>query len=131
MYDLGYLTLQFYLLSKFDDDILEINSSDTYLMWAYKVALYRLMVTPDKKKRELDEMGGPLMTMLDSGGLSKELIKRGYKDEGNRLKELTEENLRTQIKRDDGRSYITTEHYFDNAGLSVLTDLVWDESHLH
>jgi len=62
------------------------------------------------------------MTMLDSGDLTNELIERGYKDEGNRLKELTEENLRNQIERDDGRSYIITEHYFDNCGLSVNTE---------
>lgn len=122
MADLDYLLLQFYLLSTFEDGELRLNTADTYLTWAAKLARYRLEPTPDKSERELTESQGPFFSIWNPKELTERLRIRGDGAEADRLETLLRENAARQKREAEGDRYAVTEHYYDNAGISTYVD---------
>jgi hypothetical protein len=117
--DLSFIALQLLLLSKFEK-YLTLNDADTYLLWAYRLCIYQLEDTPDKTQRERDEMGGPFMASWEPQDMIDSLRERGHEAESEKLSRLVKENA-GKYGGMNPKDSIVTEHYFDNAGLSIWT----------
>ena len=122
IFDLDYLIMEFYLLSLFEDSQLALNTADTYLIWAYRVATYRMEVTPDKLPREAVEtkmasmISWLLIEMID------QLRKRGYTSHADHLDTLWHMHCEDLLIKIQNRTFVETEHYFDNAGISMTAE---------
>ena len=120
--DMDYLLLEFYLLSQVDDRYLALNSADTYLDWAFRTAEYRLSVTPDKLPREAVEVELASMISWLQAEMPDQLRQRGRQEQADRLETLWKEHVCLQQRKARDGSFVETEHYFDNAGFSVVTE---------
>ncbi len=120
--DMDYLIMEFYLLSLFDDNLLAINQADTYLLWAYRTAAYRMEVTPDKLPREAVEVALASMISWLQIEMIDRLRQKGYPKQADHLDQLWKKQLDILKNRVQDRSFVETEHYFDNAGISVTAE---------
>ncbi len=123
--DMDYLTLEFYLLGCCKDEQLALNSADEYLHWAWRTSMYRMTITPDKSAREAVEVEMPSMISWLQMEMIETLEKRGFQKEAEELKAAWENHIRLQCARAQDKSYVETEHYFDNAGMSVYAETLF------
>ncbi len=130
IFDLDYLILEFYLLSLFDDDLLQLHSANTYLIWAYRTAVYRMSVTPDKIGREVVEVNSASMFSWYQIEMIDTLRQRGYTAEAKHLDVLWEKLVEVQMDKIENGTFIETEHYFDNAGISVVGEMLLNSGHI-
>lgn len=120
--DMDYLIMEFYLLSLFDDSLLTLHNADTYLLWAYHTAAYRMEVTPDKLPREAVEVELASMISWLQIEMIDRLRQKGYQKQSDHLEQLWQKQLGILKNRIQDRSFVETEHYFDNAGISVTAE---------
>lgn len=120
--DLDYLILQFFLLSKFDDSMLSIHSAQTYLKWAYLTSCERLQETAGKLERENVETRLASMISWIMVEMIQVLDQIGWTDASNHLNNLWNRHIDIQVSKVDDGTFIETEHYFDNAGISVTAE---------
>lgn len=128
--DLDYLILEFYLLSKFSKSQLALHNPDTYLMWTYHTAIYRFTVTPDKLPRESVEVELASMISWLQLEMLDELPVRGHAEEAAVLKKAWDAHIRIQLAKTKDKSYVETEHYFDNAGISVYAETLFNNGNI-
>jgi len=131
IYDMDYLIVEFYLLSCFEDSQLSINTSDTYLMWAYYTAVYRFEDTPDKLPRENEEVKSASIISWFQMDIIKKLQEKGLLKESEYLKTLYKRHIDLQLGKIEKYSFIETEHYFDNAGISVTAETLLNEGYIN
>lgn len=114
--DFEYIGHLFYLLSEFDDQILELYTADTYLEWAADV--FELRVNPDLHE---DERGKEESQMLGVYFLYFEdlLIKLKEKELTEKLQTIQSlwDKMMDRVHRGaDSYAAAITEHFYDNAG---------------
>ena len=114
--DFEYIGHLFYLLSEFDDSVLKINDSDTYLRWAAEV--FDLRVNPDlhedERGKEESQMLG--VYFLYFNDLMKKLKENGLTEEYERIQSLWEKVIDRVDKEAPSYKAAITEHFYDNAG---------------
>lgn len=120
--DMDYLLMEFYLLSKMEDRYLRLGRADTYLEWAWRVSMYRLQVTPDKLPREAVEVELASMISWLQAEMPGELRRRGFVSQAERLEEVWQRHIQLQLRKVEDGTFVETEHYFDNAGISVVAE---------
>ena len=114
--DFEYIGHLFYLLSEFDDSVLELHDSDTYLKWAAEV--FDLRVNPDLHEDERGKEEAQMLGVyfLYFGDLMKKLKEKGMTAEYERIQNLWEKVIdRIDREAPDYKAAIT-EHFYDNAG---------------
>ena len=114
--DFEYIGHMFYLLSEFDDSVLELNDSDTYLAWAAEV--FDLRVNPDlhadERGKEESQMLG--VYFLYFNDLLAKLKEKGLTRIYEEIKALWEKVIdRVDAEAPTYKAAIT-EHFYDNAG---------------
>ncbi|WEG11184.1 hypothetical protein PU629_13515 [Pullulanibacillus sp. KACC 23026] len=128
--DFEYMAHVFYLLSKFQEDVLQLNHPDTYLAWAADV--FSLRVNPDlhdnARGKEEAQMLGVFFLYIDD--LLEELRSRGLTEKYDEISVLWSriaENVAT-----DSKTYkaAVTEHFFDNAGFGPAAGALASTHHL-
>ncbi|MGL9730823.1 hypothetical protein [Enterococcus sp. DIV0756] len=114
--DFEYIGHLFYLLSEFEDEILQHHSSETYLSWAAEV--FDLRVNPDlhedaRGKEEAQMLGVYFLYIQD---LLKKLKEHGLTKKYETINRLW--NRVTSRVDSETLSYkaAITEHFYDNAG---------------
>lgn len=114
--DFEYIGHLFYLLSEFDDSVLEINGADTYLKWAAEV--FDLRVNPDLHEDERGKEEAQMLGVyfLYFGDLMKKLKEKGLTDEYERIQSLWEKVIDRIDKEAPDYKAAITEHFYDNAG---------------
>ena len=130
IFDMDYLIMQFFLLSELDNSLLKLHDSDTYLLWAYKTALYRMKVTEDKLPREAVETGIASMISWIELEMINKLSMRGFLKESQELRALWGDHVQLQVKKVHNRTFVETEHYFDNAGISMTAETLLNSGEL-
>ncbi|MFI2103879.1 hypothetical protein ACH436_11335 [Isoptericola sp. NPDC019693] len=114
--DLEYVAHLFYLLSRFDDDVLTIHPARTYLRWAADVL--DLRVNPDRhtdeRAKEETQMLGVYFLYVDD--LLAAIRDAGMTDTYERVRARWEAVVDRVAA--DSATYrgAVTEHYYDNAG---------------
>lgn len=114
--DFEYIGHLFYLLSEFDDSVLELHDSDTYLRWAAEV--FDLRVNPDLHEDERGKEEAQMLGVyfLYFGDLMKKLKEKGLQEEYERIQKLWRKVIdRVDREAVDYKAAIT-EHFYDNAG---------------
>lgn len=114
--DFEYVGHLFYLLSEFNEDVLQLNSPDTYLEWAADV--FNLRVNPDlheddRGKEEAQMLGVYFLYIRD---LLAKLKAHGLVETYDMIKGLWEKTTKRVNERSFSYDSAITEHYFDNAG---------------
>lgn len=114
--DFEYIGHVFYLLSQFDDEILQYNTSDTYLKWAADV--FCLRVNPnlhetERGKEEAQMLGTYFLYIND---LLKDLKVRDLQEKYNEINELWTSIAEKVAKDSVTYKAAVTEHFYDNAG---------------
>lgn len=114
--DFEYVGHLFYLLSEFNEDVLQLNSPDTYLEWAADV--FNLRVNPDlheddRGKEEAQMLGVYFLYIRD---LLAKLKAHGLVETYDTIKGLWEKTTKRVNERSFSYDSAITEHYFDNAG---------------
>ena len=114
--DFEYIGHLFYLLSEFDDDVLKLNTSDTYLKWAADV--FDLRVNPDLHEEERGKEESQMLGVyfLYFNGLLDKLKKKGLTEEYNRIHSLWKKVIERVDKEAPTYKAAITEHFYDNAG---------------
>lgn len=114
--DFDYIGHLFFLLSRFSDDVLALNSSDTYLQWAADVLNLRCNPALHHDERAKSEAEIPGVAFLYVNELLNSLKEKGLMDNYLSLHEIWERTL-THIDRDSVKLRAAiTEHFYDNAG---------------
>ncbi|KKI92080.1 hypothetical protein WQ54_11620 [Bacillus sp. SA1-12] len=128
--DFEYIAHVFYLLSQFDEDILQLHHPDTYLSWAAEV--FSLRVNPDlhdnPRGKEEAEMLGVFFLYIDE--LMEELKIRGLTE---KYEEISSLWLKIANKvSNDSQTYkaAVTEHFYDNAGFGPATGALASTHHV-
>ncbi|RKI43162.1 hypothetical protein D7V86_01300 [bacterium D16-51] len=114
--DFEYIAHLFYLLSEFDNSVLELNDADTYLVWAAEV--FDLRVNPvlhkDERGKEEAQMLGVYFLYINE--LLEKLKRNGLLGVYNEIHALWEKVIDRVDKESDSYKAAITEHYYDNAG---------------
>ncbi len=114
--DFEYIGHLFYLLSEFDDSVLALNNSDTYLKWAADI--FDLRVNPklheDERGKEESQMLGVYFLYFKS--LLEKLKKKGLTEEYKKIHSLWEKVIDRIDKEASNYQAAITEHFYDNAG---------------
>lgn len=114
--DFEYIGHLFFLLSEFDDDVLQLNDAATYLSWAADV--FNLRVNPDlhedERGKEEAQMLGVYFLYIQE--LLDKLQKAGLTDTYETISRLWEKVTTRVAGESDTYKAAITEHYFDNAG---------------
>lgn len=114
--DFEYIGHLFYLLSEFDEDVLQINQPNTYLKWAADV--FELRVDPDlhetDRGKEEAQMLGVYFLYIDS--LLNKLKAHHLTDEYHKINELWTKTTRRIASQSKTYNAAITEHFYDNAG---------------
>ena len=114
--DFEYIGHLFYLLSEFDDSVLKLNDSDTYLSWAAEV--FDLRVNPDLHEEERGKEESQMLGVyfLYFNDLMKKLKEKGLTEEYERIQSLWEKVIDRVDKEAPSYKAAITEHFYDNAG---------------
>ena len=114
--DFEYMGHVFYLLSLFDDDVLQFNSSNTYLTWAAEV--FCLRVDPDlheeERGKEEAQMLGVFFLYIED--LLIELKKRGLTEMHEKIEACWKKSIQNVANQSQALKAAVTEHFYDNAG---------------
>ncbi|WP_237047507.1 hypothetical protein [Lentilactobacillus curieae] len=114
--DFEYIGHVFYLLSKFDDSVLKLNSGKEYLSWAADV--FDLRVNPDlhtdPRAKEESQMLGVFFLYIND--LLADLKAGGLTDKYEIIKERWNQITAKIDKASDTYQAAITEHFYDNAG---------------
>ncbi|PLS04875.1 hypothetical protein [Neobacillus cucumis] len=127
--DFEYIGHVFYLLSQFEENILQLHHPDTYLSWAADV--FTLRVNPDLhdnlRGKEEAEMLGVFFLYIDE--LMEELNSRGLTEKYEEIRSLWSKIA--QKVSNDSKTYkaAVTEHFFDNAGFGPATGALASTHH--
>lgn len=128
--DFEYIGHVFYLLSRFDQNILKYNSPDTYLEWAAEV--FRLRVNPDlhqtARGKEEAEMLGTFSLYIN--GLLDEMNTRGLTDKYNEINALWCDLTANVAKDSETYKAAVTEHFYDNAGFGPAAGALASSGHI-
>ncbi|MFD1176706.1 hypothetical protein ACFQ3W_10385 [Paenibacillus puldeungensis] len=128
--DFEYIGHVFYLLSRFDQNILKYNSPDTYLEWAAEV--FRLRVNPDLhhtvRGKEEAKMLGTFSLYIN--GLLDEIKERGLTDKYNEINALWSDIAANVAKDSDAYKAAVTEHFYDNAGFGPAASALASSGHI-
>jgi hypothetical protein len=113
--DFEYIGHVIYLLSLLPDEVLTLQNSNTYLLWAARVV--ELRINPDlhvsKRAKEEAKMLGVFFLYIDD--LLKSLVDKQIKGYEH-LEKLWMDNLKRIVDSKDELTAAMTEHYYDNAG---------------
>ncbi len=114
--DFEYIGHVFFLLSQFEDGILQQHSPDEYLRWAADIFNLRINANlhDDPRAKEEAQMLGVFFLYIND--LLSELKKRGITEKYHLIKEIWQ--LTTDKINAKSAEYkaAMTEHYYDNAG---------------
>lgn len=114
--DFDYIGHLFFLLSRFSDEVLSLESSDTYLKWAAEVLNLRCNPALHHDERAAAEAEIPGVAFLYVNELLNSLKDNGLTEEYLSLSEIWERTL-THIDSDSiNLTAAITEHFYDNAG---------------
>lgn len=114
--DFDYIGHLFFLLSRFPDEMLSLESSDTYLKWAAEVLNLRCNPALHDDERAAAEAEIPGVAFLYVNELLNALKDNGLTKEYVSLSEIWERTL-THIDNDSiNLTAAITEHFYDNAG---------------
>lgn len=114
--DFEYIGHLFFLLSEFDDSVLELNTADTYLNWAAEI--FDLRINPklhdnERGKEEAQMLG---VYFLYFNKLLKRLQEKGLIKEYEKINSLWKKVIERIDSEADTYKAAITEHYYDNAG---------------
>lgn len=127
--DFEYIAHVFYLLSQFDQDILQLNEPDTYLSWAADV--FSLRVNPDlhntPRGKEEAQMLGVFFLYIDE--LMAELKNRGLTEKYEEISALWSNIAQTVAKDSSTYKAAVTEHFYDNAGFGPAAGALASTKH--
>jgi len=127
--DFEYIAHVFYLLSQFDQHILQLHHPDTYLSWAADV--FSLRVNPDlhdnSRGKEEAQMLGVYFLYIDE--LMEELKSRGIKEKYDEISSLWTNIAQTVSKNSLTYKAAVTEHFYDNAGFGPATGALASAHH--
>ncbi|WP_419154391.1 hypothetical protein [Weissella bombi] len=114
--DFEYIAHLFLLLSEFDDQTLQLNTSETYLKWAADVFMLRINPDLHKTSRGKEEAQMLGVYFLYIQRLLEKLSQHNMKDYYKKINQLWKQV--TQKLNEERNSYqaAITEHYYDNAG---------------
>ncbi|WP_122646063.1 hypothetical protein [Enterococcus mediterraneensis] len=114
--DFEYIGHLFYLLSEFDDEVLLLNDSKTYLNWAADV--FNLRVNPDlhedERGKEEAQMLGVYFLYIQE--LLKKLKENNMLDTYQAINSLWQKVTERVANETSSYKAAITEHYYDNAG---------------
>ena len=127
--DFEYIAHVFYLLSQFDQDILQLNEPDTYLSWAADV--FSLRVNPDlhdtPRGKEEAQMLGVFFLYIDE--LMAELKNRGLTKKYEEINALWSNISQTVANDSSTYKAAVTEHFYDNAGFGPAAGALASTKH--
>lgn len=114
--DFEYIAHLFYLLSEFDDNVLALNSADTYLEWAADV--FELRVNPDLHEEERGKEEAQMLGVyfLYFNRLLDKLRAKGMTEKYNKIQSLWEKVMDRIAAETETYKAAITEHFYDNAG---------------
>lgn len=114
--DFEYVGHLFYLLSEFNENVLQLNSSETYLEWAADV--FNLRVNPDLHEEERGKEEAQMLGVyfLYINDLLEKLKEHGLLETYEIIKRLWEKTTKRVNEHSSTYDSAITEHYFDNAG---------------
>ena len=114
--DFEYIGHLFYLLSEFDDSVLALNDSDTYLRWAADV--FNLRVNPELHEEERGKEESQMLGVyfLYFNDLMAKLKEKGLKEEYRTIQSLWEKVIERVDQEAPTYKAAITEHFYDNAG---------------
>ncbi|WP_068675078.1 hypothetical protein [Oceanobacillus sp. Castelsardo] len=128
--DFEYIGHVLYLLSQFDEKVLQYNTPDTYLEWAADV--FRLRVNPDlhetERGKEETKMLGTYFLYIND--LLKELKNRGLQEKYREINELWSSIADRVAKDSDIYQAAVTEHFYDNAGFGPAAGALASSNHI-
>lgn len=114
--DFEYIGHLFFLLSEFDDDVLQLNESTTYLKWAADV--FNLRVNPalheDERGKEEAQMLGVYFLYIQD--LLAKLKESDLQETYQTIKALWEQVTKRVDQASGSYASAITEHFYDNAG---------------
>lgn len=122
IYDFDYIGHVYYLLSKFDADLLYYARPETYLRWAAEVMCMRLDPSCHKNKREKEEsqlVGVFILYILD---LLEDLSKANFTELHDKLNGLWRAFIKQLQQGADQYLGAVTEHFYDNAGFGMTCE---------
>lgn len=114
--DFEYISHLFLLLSEFDDSVLQIHQSSTYLKWAADV--FNLRVNPNLHENERGKEEAQMLGVyfLYIQNLLEKLKNSELQDTYQTIKVLWEQVTMRVNSRSETYSSAITEHFYDNAG---------------
>lgn len=128
--DFEYIAHVLYLLSQFDEEILQLNHPDTYLSWAADV--FSLRVDPalhdNKRGKEEAQMLGVFFLYIDD--LLAELKSRGLSKKYYQIKTLWSQIAEKVADESDVYKATVTEHFYDNAGFGPAAGALASTGHI-
>lgn len=128
--DFDYIAHVFYMLSRFDQELLAHNRSEDYLSWAAEVMIVRMdagLHEEEREQKETEMLGVYVLFIQD---LMNDLALAGMTDLYDRLDTLWQsagERLRVESNNYKGA---ITEHYYDNAGFGPTCEALCLSDHL-
>ncbi|ERL63878.1 hypothetical protein [Schleiferilactobacillus shenzhenensis] len=119
--DFEYIGHIYYLLSKYDDEMLQLHSAKEYLQWAAQV--FELRVNPalhrtQRGKEEAQMLGVYFLYIND---LLHDLQAKGLTDEYNVINACWQQAVSRVAKESPEYKAAITEHFYDNAGFGPAT----------
>lgn len=127
--DFEYIAHVFYLLSQFDEDVLQLHKPDTYLAWAADV--FSLRVNPNlhetPRGKEEAQMLGVFFLYIDE--LLEQLKSRGLTAKYEEIHSLWSKIAQTVAQDSSTYKAAVTEHFYDNAGFGPATGALASTHH--
>lgn len=114
--DFDYISHLFFLLSRFSDEVLSLESPDTYLQWAADVLNLRCNPALHHDERAKSEAEIPGVAFLYVNDLLNALKNKGLMDKYLPLNEVWERTLSNIDRNSPFLTAAITEHFYDNAG---------------
>ncbi|MCM3724668.1 hypothetical protein M3226_03020 [Neobacillus cucumis] len=127
--DFEYIAHVFYLLSQFEENILQLHHPDTYLSWAADV--FSLRVNPDlhDNHRGKEEAGMLGVFFLYIDELMEELKSRGLTEKYEEITSLWFKIAQNVAMNSQTFKAAVTEHFYDNAGFGPATGALASTQH--
>jgi len=127
--DFEYIAHVFYLLSQFEENILQLHHRDTYLSWAADV--FSLRVNPDlhDNHRGKEEAGMLGVFFLYIDELMEELKSRGLTEKYVEISSLWLKIAQNVAINSKTYKAAVTEHFYDNAGFGPATGALASTQH--
>ena len=128
--DFEYIGHIFYLLSLFDESVVQLNAPSTYLHWAAEV--FNLRVNPqlheNERGKEESQMLGVFFIYIED--LLMELKNRNLTQEYEQIGSLWKKSIQKVADNSQTLKAAVTEHFYDNAGFGPATGALANSNHL-